>query len=257
MNRALLKANARRQLGGDIFKANWLSGLVAVLIVLVITRTAASILSGIVAVGFGTGSMFRMLTDPAGLGNNVLNGQNVPPEEIITMVVNTFLPIYAGIIGSAFLVDILISGPFTYGLGKTFLDLVMGGETVKIESVFSGFRKYGENVLLWFMRGLFVFLWSLLFIIPGIVKSLAYAMSYFVKVEHPDYSWRQCMKESERLMKGYKFAYLVLNLSFIGWYIVSMFTFGIGMLWVLPYQECTDANFYAWLTAQKSATEAV
>jgi uncharacterized membrane protein len=48
----------------------------------------------------------------------------------------------------------------------------------------------------------------------------------------------------------------VLQLSFIGWYIVSMFTFGIGLLWVMPYQECTNANFYAWLTAKKSATEA-
>jgi uncharacterized membrane protein len=64
------------------------------------------------------------------------------------------------------------------------------------------------------------------------------------------------MEESQTLMRGHKGAYFVLQLSFIGWYIVSMFTFGIGLLWVIPYQDGTNANFYAGLTAKKSATEA-
>jgi uncharacterized membrane protein len=257
MNRALLKSNARQQLGGGIFKENWLNGLVAMLIFSAILSAASSVFSGIVAlIGLGSGSFFQTVMDMADFGNYAMNDPELSAEMIAASLMKNILPVYAGMLCSGLLVSILLTGPFTYGLGKTFLDLVMGGEKVKIESVFSGFRKYGENVLLGFMMGLFTALWSLLFIIPGIVKAFAYSMSFYVKVEHPDYGWRECMKESERLMKGYKFSYFVLQLSFIGWYIVGMLTFGIGMLWVLPYQECTNANFYAWLSAQKRGPEA-
>ncbi len=243
MDRKMLKYNARQQLGGGIFQENWLLGLVVMLIYMSIAGMAASFVSGITG-GFGAfSSVFSFVSSDS--FSYTVEGSDIP----ISQAMRLFMPFYLASVGSGLLVNILVALPLTYGVEKTFLDLVMGGEKPEINTLFSGFRKYGEVVLLGFMRYLFTFLWSLLFIIPGIIKTFAYALSYYVKIDHPEYTWQQCLKESERLMKGYKFSYFVLMLSFIGWYIVGAFALGIGGLWVYPYQYCTEANFYAWRVA--------
>ena len=248
MDRTLLKTNAKQQLGGSIFAENWLLGLVSFLIFSTMLGMASSVLLGIFGL-FGSGSFIKTMME---LSNSVMTDpESLPPDYMIGLMNKTILPLYGGALCAGLIANVLITGPFTYGLCKTFYDLVMGGERVKLDTVFSGFRKYGETVLLGFMVSLFTALWSLLFIVPGIVKAFAYSMSYYVKAEHPEYTWRQCMDQSQSLMRGYKGRYFVLQLSFIGWYIVGSLAFGIGVLWVYPYHECTNANFYAWLTAQK------
>ncbi len=192
MNRSVLKANARQQLGGGIFQTNWLMALVVMLI-------EGALLS---AVSFT-------------------------------------------VVGA-----IIVLGPLTYGVSKVFLHLVYG-EPIRLEMMFDGFRDdFGGTLLLGLMETIFIFLWSLLFFIPGIIKSYSYAMSYYIKADHPEYDWQACINGSKRMMQGHKWELFVLDLSFIGWVIVSMFTFGIGLFWVSPYMECTRANFYACLAAQ-------
>lgn len=111
--------------------------------------------------------------------------------------------------------------------------------------VFEGFMAdFGGALLFSLMSGIFTFLWSLLFVIPGMIKTYAYAMAYYVKVDHPDYGWNQCVKASIALMKGNKWCLFVLDLSFLGWYTVGALCFGIGTLWVAPYQQATRAQFY-------------
>ena len=100
------------------------------------------------------------------------------------------------------------------------------------------------------MQAIFIFLWSLLFIIPGIVKSYSYAMCMYVKSDHPDYDWRACLDTSRQLMQGNKWRLFVLDLSFIGWYIVGAMVVGIGTLWVTPYHQATRAQFYEALVSQ-------
>ena len=119
---------------------------------------------------------------------------------------------------------------------------------------FDGFVKdFGGNFLLFFMSGLFVALWSLLFIIPGIVASYSYAMSYYIKNDHPEYKWNECIKESKKMMKGYKWKLFCLDLSFIGWRIVAFFIpFGIGTLFLNPYTHAAYAAFYEELKAQNN-----
>ncbi|MBR5423047.1 MAG: DUF975 family protein [Clostridia bacterium] len=249
MDRKMLKYNARQQLGGGIFQENWLIGLVVVLIYMSIAGVAASFASGITSGFSAFSSIFSFVSSDT--FSYSVEGADIPISQFMGM----FTPIYIASIGSGLLVNILLAMPLTYGIEKTFLDLVMGGNKVEINTLFSGFRKYGEVVLLGFMRYLFTFLWTLLFIIPGIVKTFAYALSYYVKIDHPEYTWKQCLKESERLMKGYKFSYFVLMLSFIGWYIVGALALGVGVLWVYPYQFCTEANFYAWRVANDTASQ--
>ena len=82
-----------------------------------------------------------------------------------------------------------------------------------------------------------------MFIIPGIIKSFSYAMTYFIINDHPWYSLNQAITESRRMMDGHKMEYFILCLSFIGWFILSCITLGIGFLWLIPYFYTTSAAF--------------
>jgi uncharacterized membrane protein len=84
----------------------------------------------------------------------------------------------------------------------------------------------------------------MLFVIPGIVKSYAYSMSYYVSLDHPEFSSTECIDESQRLMDGHKWELFCLDLSFIGWYILGSLCLGVGILWVYTYHEQARAQFY-------------
>ena len=91
---------------------------------------------------------------------------------------------------------------------------------------------------------IFTFLWSLLFVIPGIIKGISYSQSYFILAENPDMTASEALNESKRIMDGHKWEYFVLQLSFLGWTILASFTFGILFIWLVPYMECTLVNYY-------------
>jgi len=95
---------------------------------------------------------------------------------------------------------------------------------------------------------IFTFLWSLLLVIPGIIASYSYRQAYYILHDHPEYGIMQCIRESKRLMRGYKFDLFMLDLSFLGWYFLCYLTLGILFIWKLPYLEVTYANFYGALT---------
>ena len=139
----------------------------------------------------------------------------------------------------------LIEGPLGVGVAFVFISLMRGKNKIDIEDMFKGFRdNLGRNLLLGFLANLFVALWSLLFIIPGIVKLYAYSMAYYIANEHPEYDWKACLDESQRLTRGHKLDLFVLDLSFIGWYIVGALCLGIGVLWVAPYHACAKVNYF-------------
>lgn len=98
---------------------------------------------------------------------------------------------------------------------------------------------------LWFF--IWVFLWSLLFFFPGVVKFYSYSMMFFVMAENPKISVRKAMQISKELTRGYKGELFVLDLSFLGWAILSSITCGIGFLWLMPYMNQTKTNAYQYL----------
>ena len=114
-------------------------------------------------------------------------------------------------------------------------------------TMFDGFLFAGKIILLSIVQYIFIFLWSLLFVIPGIVKMYAYSMAYYIKLDHPDYGWKACIDESRQLMDGHKWEKFVLDLSFLGWIIVGSLCLGVGTLWVTPYMEATNAQFYEYV----------
>ena len=116
----------------------------------------------------------------------------------------------------------------------------------------AGFGKYLHNVLGNFLVGLYISLWSLLFIVPGIIKAFSYAMTPYILVEYPELSVNEAIDKSRELMRGNKWRLFLLGLSFIGWILLCIPTFGIGMFWFGPYFEATIAAFYKDIKEQKS-----
>ncbi len=91
---------------------------------------------------------------------------------------------------------------------------------------------------------MWVYLWCLLLIIPGIIKSIAYSMSMYIIADNPNVGVRNALKLSMKMTKGYKMDIFVMYLSFIGWNILCVFTLGIGSLWLMPYMQTTYSNMY-------------
>ena len=161
--------------------------------------------------------------------------------------------IYSAIMsfGSSFLIGGLLLGGFLmFGICRVFLQLVRSQkDKIDVADLFSGSDQFTDLLVLNLLQGLFTFLWTLLFIVPGIVKSYAYAMAFYIKHDHPEYDWRQCLDESQRYMKGYKWQLFCLDFSFIGWGLLGLLTCGAGLLWVMPYQYAARTNFYENLRA--------
>lgn len=101
------------------------------------------------------------------------------------------------------------------------------------------------SILIWF----FTSLWTLLFIIPGIVASYRYRMAYYALLDNPDMTAREALNVSKAITRGHKMSIFVLDLSFIGWYLLAGLTFGIVLIWKLPYIETTYAHTYNWLVS--------
>ena len=119
-----------------------------------------------------------------------------------------------------------------------------------ISKILFGFQSghYGNVVLVMFLRDLFIFLWTLLLIVPGIIKTYEYRMVPYILAEQPDISSTDAFAISKEMMRGQKLEAFGLDLSFIGWWLGSVITCGIlGIFWVSPYQAATNAELYAVL----------
>ncbi len=140
---------------------------------------------------------------------------------------------------------IVIIGPIQYAMSFLFLKQARDGQQMDMKDLLSGFTSdFSGNFLLGLLQAIFIWLWSLLFVIPGIVKSYAYSMSFFLKVDHPEYDWKTCLDESRKMMNGHKMDLFIQDLSFIGWMIVGSLCFGVGTLWVSAYMQAARAQFY-------------
>lgn len=184
------------------------------------------------------------------LGGNIFH-TNWLMVLLITLIVNLILSLASSFFG---IILLIVGGPITFGLSRTLL-VVCRTKECKFDNLFDGFKEdFVGNLLLFLLQNIFIFLWSLLFIIPGIVKTFSYSMSYYIKADHPEYSWKQCIDESRRMMNGHKFRLFCLYLSFIGWIIVGAILCGIGTLWVNAYLQTAKTHFYEDLRERDSAT---
>ncbi len=138
----------------------------------------------------------------------------------------------------------LISGTLTVGMAVFFLNLANGKEA-RIENVFSQFKHHWSNT---FVMQLIItiktVLWTMLFIVPGIVANLNYFATPYILAEHPEIKANDAIEMSKRMMYGHKGELFRLGLSFIGWSFLVAFTFGLAALYVIPYIQATMAEFF-------------
>ena len=139
----------------------------------------------------------------------------------------------------------LLTMPLTLGFDYASNRLLVEGDNRAVGNLFrDSFGRWGRKVWGMFLMNFFISLWSLVLIIPGFVKYYAYALTPYILIDNPELSANQAINLSQKMMKGHKFDMFILHLSFIGWIFLSIFTFGIGLLWLLPYMMTAQAVFY-------------
>ena len=158
---------------------------------------------------------------------------------------------YIPVVGS-----ILVALPMMYGYAIVMLSVMRGGE-MNIGGLFDGFNDFGRIVGNKLLQAIYTFLWMLLLVIPGIIKSYSYAMTDFILKDEPLLANNAAIEKSMAMMDGNKMKLFLLDLSFIGWAILCLFTFGIGFLFLQPYVQSAHAAFYEDLKAQTVVEEEV
>ena len=153
-------------------------------------------------------------------------------------IVNAIIPVLG------YFIMLLVSLVIGWGYQVIFLGLSRGGNA-SVGDLFEGFSngQFGRIIGTMALMCLYVTLWCLLLFIPGIIKALSYSMTPFI-LRDTDLSYNAAIERSMKLMDGHKWQLFVLELSFLGWGILCMFTFGIGFLWLEPYMVTTYAEFY-------------
>ena len=141
------------------------------------------------------------------------------------------------------LVPIVVTPAFALSTIRIYLFVVRGG-IPEVKDCFDGFDDFLSAFKVTFLVGLYTFLWSLLFIIPGIVKGYSYSMAMYVLADNKGKSARECIAESKAMTNGHKMELFVLDLSFIGWYLLSALTCGLALLYLVPLLNATHANVY-------------
>ena len=144
----------------------------------------------------------------------------------------------------------LLALPLSVGFAGTFRRLLTQGDAQLVDNFFEiSIHDYLHTVATMALRSVYVFLWSLLLIVPGIIKALSYAMVPYLVKDRPELSADQTIDLSVQMMEGHKSELFGLYLSFFGWFILCIFTFGIGFVFLKPYVSTTVADFYEDLKA--------
>lgn len=143
--------------------------------------------------------------------------------------------------------------PIAYGFSAFFLDIYRGSVPA-YGTLFQGFKEGSQGYFRYLGTQLLLYvyqlLWTLLLIVPGIIKSYSYSMTLFIMRDRPELEYNAAIEESMRLMQGHKMQLFLLDLSMVGWLLLSILTLGIGFLFLVPYNYTAHAAFYEDLKAQ-------
>lgn len=197
-----------RALGRNAIAGKWKTAIIAVIVYTVCLQLPPAIFDSLFGVNlgglYGTQNTYNMEID------------------VYSSIYNN-MPEYSPLSG---LYGLLVTGAFTLGITLFFLAMFRK-QLVSVGDMFLGFERFGKALGLFLFQSLFIFLWSLLFIVPGIIAGIRYSQAFFILADDPTKGIRQCMDESKVMMKGNKAKYFCLSLSFIGWLILSSIPAGV------------------------------
>jgi uncharacterized membrane protein len=149
---------------------------------------------------------------------------------------------------------LIIAGPLAVGMATFSLTLARKQEA-SLGQLFLGFSNFGISLAAYLLVTVFVLLWMLLLIVPGIIAAISYSMTFFIISEDSNIGAMEAIDKSKKMMYGYKWKYFCLGLRFIGWGILCILTLGIGFLWLMPYIYVTMAKFYEDVKTQLGTKE--
>ncbi|MEA1987353.1 MAG: DUF975 family protein [Candidatus Marinimicrobia bacterium] len=162
------------------------------------------------------------------------------------LAIGTFLVYWLIVAGASNIpfAMLVIGGAMHIGISIFSLNYARN-QKADLEQIFDGFKvNFGRSIIAHLLKVIFVFLWTLLLIIPGIIKAIAYSQVYYILSEDKSISASDALIKSRKMMYGNKWKYFCLKLRFIGWWILSVWSLGIGFLWLAPYIKISCANFY-------------
>ncbi|MBQ7713666.1 MAG: DUF975 family protein [Oscillospiraceae bacterium] len=184
---------------------------------------------------------------------------NAAPEEAQRAIAQSLLAMLAGFtaVGAVIscVINLLVINPLAVGGSRFFL--ANSAEPAGLGELGYGFKKgYGRVVAGMFLTSLFTFLWSLLLLVPGIIKAYSYRMVPYILADDPSIGGKDAITRSREMMNGQKWNTFVLDLSFLGWWLLACVTLGFaGVFWVSPYIEATNAELYKALKGEPETVE--
>lgn len=141
-------------------------------------------------------------------------------------------------------IGFILAGPLLVGL-IYYLTSIRKGDKPVLNTLVDGFKEpLSSSIVTYVLQLIFVFLWSLLFVIPGIIKSFSYAMSMYIVADNPSISATEAITQSRKMMDGHKMQLFMLYLSFILWYLLGMITFGLAIIYITPFIKAAELEFY-------------
>jgi len=141
------------------------------------------------------------------------------------------------------IVSLILGGPIYFGVASYFLKIARY-EAAEFNDMFSGFSLFKTNFVLHLLMLIFTLLWTLLLIVPGIIAAIKYSMAFYILNDNPEIGGMGAIRRSKEMMEGHKMRFAEMWLSFLGWFLLGIVTFGLGMIYAVPYYRAAKANFY-------------
>lgn len=179
------------------------------------------------------------------------------PILLQTFVFNVIYMVASGIdttISACGIVSILLVIPVSYSYNVSLLEKMRGVKEVDTNDLFNGFNDYKRMIGTYLLMYLYIYFWTLLLIIPGIIKAYSYSMVPYILHDEPSLSYNEAIERSMAMMKGHKSELFWLHLTFIGWSFLCVLTLGLAFIWVSPYLSLSVARFYDDVKAEYEAT---
>ena len=206
--------------------------------------TAKTVLSGNWMLAVGASFVVALLGGiVSGYNLNLTLDIDAEALQYLPDFIISYLRIVAPIALVLGIIQFIVGGMIQLGYCRFLLNL-HDGQEASFKDIFSQTHRFADGFCLMFLKALFVFLWSLLFVIPGIVATYRYAMAPFILAEHPGMRASEAIDASKYMTMGSKMDLFILDLSFIGWDLLCVLTLGIGYLWLNPYRSMAYTVFY-------------
>lgn len=175
---------------------------------------------------------------------------------VVYILIISFLKIASEYSTFASLINLIIGGPLA--LGVTIFSInISRNQNPKLDQILQGFNFFGTSLVAYLLIMLFTLLWTLLLIIPGIIAGISYSMTFYIMADDNSIGAMEAIDKSKKMMDGYKLKFFYLTIKFLGLIILSAFTLGIGLLWIIPYINICIAKFYDDIKENNIANETI